>query len=79
MASSKGFEPLTVRLEGVCSIQLSYEDVCINNYNMLTIYFNSYFIFFSITINLSLFKETLLDILHFDKLFAIIYEFGPVV
>ena len=26
MASTKGFEPLTARLEGVCSIQLSYED-----------------------------------------------------
>ena len=27
MASTKGLEPLTVRLEGVCSIQLSYVDV----------------------------------------------------
>lgn len=26
MASTKGFEPLTVRLEGGCSIQLSYVD-----------------------------------------------------
>ena len=27
MASTKGFEPLTARLEGVCSIQLSYVDI----------------------------------------------------
>jgi hypothetical protein len=26
MASSEGLEPTTVRLEGACSIQLSYED-----------------------------------------------------
>lgn len=26
MASPEGFEPSTARLEGVCSIQLSYED-----------------------------------------------------
>ena len=26
MASSNGLEPLTVRLEGGCSIQLSYKD-----------------------------------------------------
>ena len=26
VASMKGFEPLTVRLEGGCSIQLSYMD-----------------------------------------------------
>ena len=26
MASSEGFEPPTVRLEGACSVQLSYED-----------------------------------------------------
>ena len=26
VASPNGFEPLTARLEGVCSIQLSYED-----------------------------------------------------
>jgi hypothetical protein len=26
MASSEGLEPPTVRLEGACSIQLSYED-----------------------------------------------------
>lgn len=30
MASSKGLEPLTVRLEGACSIQLSYEDIPLN-------------------------------------------------
>lgn len=29
MASSEGFEPPTVRLEGACSIQLSYEDSAI--------------------------------------------------
>ena len=27
MASTKGLEPLTVRLEGACSIQLSYVDI----------------------------------------------------
>ncbi len=27
MASTRGFEPMTARLEGVCSIQLSYVDV----------------------------------------------------
>ena len=27
MASRKGFEPPTVRLEGACSIQLSYVDI----------------------------------------------------
>ena len=27
MVSSTGFEPVTIRLEGGCSIQLSYEDV----------------------------------------------------
>jgi hypothetical protein len=26
MASTEGFEPATLRLEGACSIQLSYED-----------------------------------------------------
>ncbi len=26
MASSEGLEPPTVRLEGACSVQLSYED-----------------------------------------------------
>ena len=29
----KGFEPLTVRLEGVCSIQLSYVDITLNHNN----------------------------------------------
>ena len=27
MASTAGFEPATARLEGVCSIQLSYVDI----------------------------------------------------
>ena len=27
MASPIGFEPMTARLEGVCSIQLRYEDI----------------------------------------------------
>ena len=27
MASTRGFEPMTARLEGVCSIQLSYVDI----------------------------------------------------
>ena len=27
MASTVGFEPTTARLEGVCSIQLSYVDI----------------------------------------------------
>ena len=27
MASTEGFEPATARLEGVCSIQLSYVDI----------------------------------------------------
>ena len=35
MASTKGFEPLTARLEGVCSIQLSYVDIA---YFQLLIY-----------------------------------------
>ena len=30
MASRKGLEPLTVRLEGACSIQLSYRDNALN-------------------------------------------------
>ena len=31
MASTIGFEPMTARLEGVCSIQLSYVDInCLN-------------------------------------------------
>ncbi len=34
MASSKGFEPSTVRLEGACSIQLSYEDISTLNNNI---------------------------------------------
>lgn len=34
MASTKGFEPLTVRLEGVCSIQLSYVDSTIILYHI---------------------------------------------
>lgn len=33
MASTKGLEPLTVRLEGACSIQLSYVDISLPNYN----------------------------------------------
>ena len=36
MASTKGFEPLTARLEGVCSIQLSYVDFFINCSNNIT-------------------------------------------
>ena len=35
VASWKGFEPLTVRLEGACSIQLSYQD----NTSIITNYF----------------------------------------
>ena len=31
VASPEGFEPSTARLEGVCSIQLSYGDNCFNN------------------------------------------------
>ena len=31
MVSSEGFEPSTDRLEGDCSIQLSYEDICFPN------------------------------------------------
>ena len=33
MASTEGLEPPTVRLEGVCSIQLSYVDIYLNYYN----------------------------------------------
>ena len=38
MASTKGFEPLTARLEGVCSIQLSYVDITIstNRFEIVT-------------------------------------------
>ncbi len=32
MASPEGFEPSTARLEGVCSIQLSYEDIVLKEY-----------------------------------------------
>ena len=35
MASTRGFEPMTARLEGVCSIQLSYVDIA---YFQLLIY-----------------------------------------
>ena len=35
MASSGGLEPSTVRLEGACSIQLSYEDKAIVLYQIL--------------------------------------------
>ncbi len=31
MASTEGFEPATARLEGVCSIQLSYVDINAKN------------------------------------------------
>ena len=34
MASSGGLEPSTVRLEGACSIQLSYEDKAKTLYQM---------------------------------------------
>ena len=30
MASTRGFEPMTARLEGVCSIQLSYVDISLD-------------------------------------------------
>lgn len=33
MASTVGFEPTTARLEGVCSIQLSYVDISTPNNN----------------------------------------------
>ena len=33
MASTEGFEPPTVRLEGACSIQLSYVDNLMLEYN----------------------------------------------
>ena|GEM_PF-4433446 len=33
MASTEGFEPPTVRLEGACSIQLSYVDIMLYNNN----------------------------------------------
>ena len=36
MASTKGFEPLTARLEGVCSIQLSYVDITFNCSNRIS-------------------------------------------
>ena len=32
ITSQAGFEPATVRLEGECSIQLSYYDLLINNF-----------------------------------------------
>ena len=35
MVSWKGFEPLTVRLEGGSSIQLSYQDTCISIYTKI--------------------------------------------
>ena len=35
MASTEGFEPSTARLEGVCSIQLSYVDIYINCYKII--------------------------------------------
>lgn len=34
MASTAGFEPATARLEGVCSIQLSYVDILAPNNNI---------------------------------------------
>lgn len=33
MAPTAGFEPVTLRLEGACSIQLSYVDISLPNYN----------------------------------------------
>ena len=35
MASTEGFEPPTVRLEGACSIQLSYVDILLYYLNKL--------------------------------------------
>ena len=35
MASTEGFEPATARLEGVCSIQLSYVDNFNGIYNTI--------------------------------------------
>ncbi len=42
MASTKGFEPLTARLEGVCSIQLSYVDISLSTAQL------EYHIFFEV-------------------------------
>ena len=47
MASTAGFEPATARLEGVCSIQLSYVDILApNNNTKLSFRFQQLFCFF---------------------------------